>query len=82
MQLQKENKSLTVTDCIQLQHLLYSNCIPAFQVDAYPAAVTFSWYFNNSEHKEAINDKRFSANVIPFQYLTENDLMAKNQPQN
>ena len=51
-------------------------------MDAYPAAVTFSWYFNNSEYKEAINDKRFSANVIPFQYLTENDLMASNQPQN
>ena len=33
-------------------------------MDAYPAAVTFSWYFNNSEHKEAINEERFSTNGL------------------
>jgi hypothetical protein len=30
-----------------------------FQVDAYPAAVTFSWFFNNSEHREEIDESRF-----------------------
>ena len=33
-------------------------------MDAYPAAVTFSWYFNNSEHKESINEERFSTNGL------------------
>ena len=40
------------------------DCIFLFQVDAYPAAVTFSWYFNNSEHKESINEERFSTNGL------------------
>ena len=33
-------------------------------MEAYPAAVTFSWYFNNSEHKEAINEERFTTNGL------------------
>lgn len=31
------------------------------RVDAYPPVVTFSWFFNNSEHRETLEDDRFSS---------------------
>ena len=34
------------------------------QVDAYPPVVTFSWFFNNSEHREALEDTRFTSNGL------------------
>ena len=33
-------------------------------MDAYPAAVTFSWFFNNSEHQEALEDERFTTSGL------------------
>ena len=33
-------------------------------MDAYPAAVTFSWFFNNSEHQEALEDSRFTTSGL------------------
>ena len=36
----------------------------SLQVDAYPAAVTFSWFFNNSEHQEALEDERFTTSGL------------------
>ena len=60
---------LDFSDFLHLEHCKWQidpecDCIFLFQVDAYPAAVTFSWYFNNSEHKESINEERFSTNGL------------------
>ncbi len=41
-----------------------NNAINYFQVDAYPAAVTFSWFFNNSEHREEIDESRFTTDGV------------------
>ena len=31
-----------------------------FQLDAYPPVVTFSWFFNNSDHKDELDEERFT----------------------
>ena len=41
-----------------------SPLVTLLQVDAYPAAVTFSWFFNNSEHQEALEDERFTTSGL------------------
>ncbi len=35
--------------------------MPLLQVDAYPPVVSFSWFFNNSDHKEAVSEERFKS---------------------
>ena len=47
--------------CISLLIIIW--CL-SLQVDAYPAAVTFSWFFNNSEHQEALEDERFTTSGL------------------
>ena len=37
---------------------------PILQVDAFPGAVTFSWFFNNSEHRQEIDESRFSTDGV------------------
>ncbi len=34
------------------------------QVDAYPAAVSFSWFFNNSDHREELEDERYTTDGL------------------
>lgn len=48
----------------RLRELYVLSCDSLFQVDAYPAAVTFSWYFNSSEHKEELKEERFTTNGL------------------
>ncbi len=33
-------------------------------MDAYPAAVTFSWFFNNTEHQEELDEERYTTNGL------------------
>ena len=33
-------------------------------MDAYPPVVTFTWFFNNSEHHEELEQERFSTNGL------------------
>lgn len=30
------------------------------RLDAYPPVVTFSWFFNNSDHKDELDEERFT----------------------
>jgi hypothetical protein len=36
----------------------------SIQVDAYPPVVNYNWYFNNSDHNEALEHERFSSDGL------------------
>ena len=56
-----KNKISTTNATIEITLMMF---LLSVQVDAYPAAVTFSWFFNNSEHQQELDEERFTTNNL------------------